>query len=118
MVTPIITDVELVPFIWPKEEPVSANVESVRLPVMMEYLLELSVPQPVSSRVISSILADTSSVLRPLMGPNPNTWRKLKLLRYCDKTDHRFRLLLAGGQVNNPPAECKISPRLSGCVIQ
>ena len=41
MATPIVTDLEHVPNIWPGEEPVGGNVESVRLPVMMEYLLEL-----------------------------------------------------------------------------
>lgn len=38
---PIITDPSLVPEMWPSQDVTTDNVDSVRLPVMMEYLLEV-----------------------------------------------------------------------------
>ncbi|KAM7202919.1 hypothetical protein V8F20_004166 [Naviculisporaceae sp. PSN 640] len=84
MERPIITDPSLVPEIWPPDDAPQETVESVRLPVMMEYLLE--------------------SVL---LGATADSWRKLKLLRYCDGTDRRFRLVLTGGRLRAAQSEAR-----------
>ncbi|KAK3381240.1 hypothetical protein B0H63DRAFT_475150 [Podospora didyma] len=71
MVTPVIAG--SVPPIWPREE-LPAYIESAKLPVKMEHLLELN-----------------------LETHTPRRWRRLKLLRYSDGTDRRFRLIITAG---------------------
>ncbi|KAK3314223.1 hypothetical protein B0H66DRAFT_484221 [Apodospora peruviana] len=81
MEPPIITDPKGVMALWVTEAP-PAYVESVRLPVPMEFLLEMDLK--------------TSS---------PNRWRRLKLFRYCDGTDRRFRLVIRTGEGSKPPSD-------------
>ncbi|KAK4210057.1 hypothetical protein QBC37DRAFT_429290 [Rhypophila decipiens] len=81
---PVITDLAHVPEIWPSYDTPNETVNSVRIPVRMEYLLEVA-----------------------LLGANPESWRKMKLLRYCDGTDRKFRLVLTGGNFKEPQNESR-----------
>ncbi|KAK0716831.1 hypothetical protein B0T26DRAFT_675247 [Lasiosphaeria miniovina] len=86
MAAPVLTTPA--PPIWICEE-LPAYIESAKLPVAMELLLEM-----------------------PLETSTQRRWRKLRLLRYCDGTDRRFRLVITAGDRDRdrgekPPSETR-----------
>lgn len=69
----------LMPSFWPEEE-LPEYIESIEIPTPMEALLEL-----------------------PLATESPRRWRNLRLLRKCDGSDRRFRLIITAGDRGQPP---------------
>ncbi len=72
-VPPILT--LALPTLWPEEEP-PEYIDSVEIPMAMEFLLEM-----------------------PLTTETPRRWRRLKLFRFCDGTDRCFRLVITAGDL-------------------
>ncbi|KAK3366785.1 hypothetical protein B0T24DRAFT_368237 [Lasiosphaeria ovina] len=86
MAVPVLTTPA--PPIWIREE-LPAYIESAKLPVAMELLLDM-----------------------PLETSTQHRWRRLRLLRYCDGTDRRFRLVITAGDRDQdrgekPPSETR-----------
>jgi len=91
--------------IWIKED-VPPYIESVTLPLMMDHLLELW------GFLVDSVLSKsglTNSVIRPLEANTPTRWRRIKVLRYCDGTDRRFRIVITAGEAGQPASESAYS---------
>ncbi|KAK3900365.1 hypothetical protein C8A05DRAFT_36016, partial [Staphylotrichum tortipilum] len=67
------------PTFWPEDDP-PEYIDSVEIPTPMEALLEV-----------------------PLATESPRRWRNLRLLRKCDGTDRRFRMIITAGDRGQPP---------------